>query len=66
MVVVVGFEVDVVVFTDFVDVDFDVLVVVFTLFVVGFVGFVARVGVGILLLNLIVGAVAGLVFDGVG
>ena len=64
--VVVGFEVDVVVFTDFVDVDFDVLVVVFTLFVVGFIGFVARVGVGILLLNLIVGAVAGLVFDGVG
>lgn len=66
MVVVVGFEVDVAVFTGFVDVDFDVLVVVFTLFVVGFVGFVARVGVGILLLNLIVGAVAGLVFDGVG
>lgn len=63
MAVVVGFEVDVVVFTDFVDVDFDVLVVVFTLFVVGFI---ARVGVGILLLNLIVGAVAGLVFDGVG
>lgn len=63
MVVVVGFEVDVAVFTGFVDVDFDVLVVVFTLFVVGFI---ARVGVGILLLNLIVGAVAGLVFDGVG